>query len=290
MKTFPQWLKRPMPIKAIDRMNELLRAHNLHTVCQSARCPNIGECFKNKEATFMILGNICTRNCHFCSVKTGTPDTVDLDEPQRIAKAIKELGLEYIVVTSVTRDDLPDGGASHFAAVIKTIRLYSPDVKIEILTPDFNNSIDALNILIGAGPDCFAHNIETVPRLYSRIRPDANYNNSIFILNYVKNNSDILTKSGIIIGFGEKDEEILAVMKDLRRAGCDILTIGQYLRPSADCVDVEEFVEPERFEYYKSAAGNLGFSSVVSAPFARSSYRAKEAHEEVMGRHESSFA
>lgn len=279
MRTFPQWLKRQMPIQAIENMNRLLKEFDLHTVCRSARCPNAGECFKNKEATFMILGNICTRNCRFCSVKNGFPEAPDSDEPYRIAEAVKKLGLEYVVVTSVTRDDLLDGGANHFAAVIRAIRFHNQDIKIEILTPDFYNNINSIDKVIQANPDVFAHNMETVPRLYSKIRPHANYRNSLSILNYAKNNSDILTKSGIIIGLGEKDEEILEIIKDLRQAGCDILTIGQYLKPSKDCLDVEEFITPEQFEYYKNYAENLGIAYVASAPLVRSSYKAKEAYE-----------
>ena len=191
-KTFPPWLKRPLAIKAIEEMNELLKEYNLHTVCQGARCPNIGECFRQKEATFMILGNVCTRNCGFCSVKTGIPHKPDIDEPLRIAKAVRKLGLEYVVITSVTRDDLPDGGAGNFASTIMVIRSNNPDIKIEILTPDFNNDINALKIIIAARPDVFAHNIETVPRLYGEVRPHADYKGSISILNYVKNNNGIL--------------------------------------------------------------------------------------------------
>ena len=272
----PQWIKRTMPIKAVENMNRLLKGHNLHTVCQSAHCPNIGECFKNKEATFLILGNICTRNCKFCSIKKGKPSAIDASEPEKIAKAVAELGLDYVVVTSVTRDDLLDGGAGHFVATIEAVRAYNPRIKIEVLTPDFNNNVSALDKIILAKPDCFAHNIETVPRLYGAIRPGADYKSSISILSYIKNNSAILAKSGIMLGLGEKKEEVLDVITGLYQTGCDIITIGQYLKPSKDCVDVIEFITPDEFEYYRTYAKNLGFASVISGPFARSSYKAKE--------------
>lgn len=282
MKQNLQTIIRPMPIKEISQMNELLERHNVNTVCRSARCPNIGECFKNKEATFMILGNVCTRGCNFCSVKKGKPLPIDTEEPARIAEAVLELGLEYVVITSVTRDDLADGGAGQFVAAINAIKSCNYNIKIEILTPDFNNNVSTLDKIILAKPDCFAHNIETVPSLYGRIRPAANYKNSLSILHYIKTKSDILTKSGIMLGLGETNQEVLEVIKGLRRARCDILTIGQYLRPSADCADVVEFINPEQFSYYENFAKSLGFASAISAPFVRSSYKAKEIYGEAI--------
>lgn len=282
MKKFPKWIKREMPIEAINEMNQLLKEYNLHTVCQSARCPNIGECFKNKEATFMILGNICTRNCSFCSVKQGVVSELDLCEPEQIAKAVEKLGLKYVVITSVTRDDLPDGGAGHFVATIKTLRHYNPETKIEVLTPDFNNNINAIYKIILAKPNVFAHNIETVAHLHNKVRPQADYKKSLSFLKYISANSDILTKSSIMLGLGEKENEVFKVIEDLRQVNCNILTIGQYLKPSANCLDVQEFIKPEKFKYYADYANSLGFESVVSAPLVRSSYKAKQSYEEAM--------
>ncbi|MFH0732047.1 MAG: lipoyl synthase [Candidatus Omnitrophota bacterium] len=288
MNAFPEWLKRPLPTEAIERMNELLKNHNLHTVCQSARCPNIGECFQNREATFMILGNTCTRNCGFCSVKTGMPQAPDSDEPQRIAHAVKDLGLKYVVITSVTRDDIDDAGAEYFVNTIEAVRVFNPGIKIEILTPDFKADKTLLNKIIQVRPDVFAHNIETVPRLYGKIRPQAKYEDSLFVLKFIKNNSDILTKSGIILGLGETRQEVLAAIKDLKCVDCDVLTIGQYLKPDHACVDVQEYITPEQFEFYKSFAECIGFKSILSGPFIRSSYKAREAYKEAMEVYESS--
>ncbi|MBN1404983.1 MAG: lipoyl synthase [Candidatus Omnitrophica bacterium] len=296
MKPFPQWIKRQLPIKEINEMNELLKDSGLHTVCISAHCPNIGECFKNKEATFLILGNICTRNCLFCSVKKGVPNPPDSKEPEKIADAVKKLGLDYVVITSVTRDDLADGGAGHFVNTIRAIRNKNPKVRIETLAPDFNNNLNAINKIILEKIDVFAHNIETVPRLYESIRPrampcgsphgeavgrQADYNNSLNILKYVKNNSDILIKSSIILGFGETEQEILETITSLRSAGCDIIAIGQYLKPTKGCVEVREFVNPDKFDYYADFAKSIGINAVLSAPFVRSSYKAREIYEEI---------
>ncbi len=278
----PQWIKRTMPVKAIEHMNRLLREYGLNTVCQSAHCPNIGECFRDREATFLILGNVCTRNCSFCSVKKGNALAIDTSEPERIAKAILELTLKYVVITSVTRDDLPDGGAGQFVETVKAIRDYNKDIKIEVLTPDFNNNISALDKIILAKPDCFTHNIETVPRLYGKIRPKADYEVSLSILNYVKNKSHIITKSGIMLGLGETQQEVFNAIKDLHRVNCDILTIGQYLKASKTCVDVVDFTEPAKFVDYEIFAKGLKFVSVISSPFVRSSYKAKQSYEEAI--------
>ncbi len=278
----PQWIKRTMPVREVEHMNRLLREYGLHTVCQSAHCPNVGECFKEREATFLILGNVCTRNCSFCSVKKGSALAIDINEPERIAKAILELALKYVVITSVTRDDLPDGGAGQFVDTVKAIRDCNEGIKIEILTPDFSNNISALDKIILAKPDCFTHNIETVARLYGKIRPKADYKVSLSILNYVKNNSPIITKSGIMVGLGETQEEVFSAITDLRRANCDILTIGQYLKASKTCIDVADFIEPAKFADYEIFAKGLKFASVVSSPFVRSSYKAKQSYREAI--------
>lgn len=279
MKTFPQWLKRPMPLGAVEEMNLLFRSHEINTVCNSARCPNIGECFQNHEVTFMILGNKCTRNCGFCSVEHGIPEKPDQSEPYRIAKTVRELGLGYVVITSVTRDDLSLGGAEHFASTIEAIRRLNSGAHIEILTPDFNGDTDALKIIIESRPDVFSHNIETVPRLYEEIRPQASFVNSLSILKFVKGQSDMPVKSGFMLGLGETEEESIYLLKELKGAGVDIITIGQYLKPDKSCVDVNEFIEPARFEYFKRKSEEIGIPVVNAGPFVRSSYKAREIYE-----------
>lgn len=225
----------------------------------------------------MILGDVCTRNCRFCAVNSGTPPALDSDEPHRVAQAVQKLDLSYVVITSVTRDDLPDGGAGHFAETIQQIRIAMPHTPIEVLVPDFQGSRGALQTVVGAQPEVLGHNVETVPSLYRTVRPEARYARSLKLLELVKNlDSRIYTKSGLMLGLGESKEEILSVLEDLREAGCDILTLGQYLRPSKTHVEVKRFVPPEEFQEYKTAAVQLGFPAVAAGPFVRSSYRAGE--------------
>lgn len=272
----PEWLK----IKYHRNENrgdveEILRKLSLHTVCEEANCPNIGECFNKKTATFMILGKYCTRNCTFCNVKKNTPQSLDLQEPFHIAEAVKKWQLKYIVITSVTRDDLLDGGAGHFANVIKAIRDINEDVLIEVLIPDFGGNSDSLLKVVKAGPDVINHNIETVPRLYPEVRPMASYGRSLEVLANVKiMDNGILTKSGIMLGLGENHEEVINVFKDLRKKDCDFLTIGQYLAPSKHHHPVIKYYHPDNFENYRKLALETGFKSVASAPLVRSSYNA----------------
>jgi lipoic acid synthetase len=277
-KKFPPWLTKRYPAsKAIDATRVLLETLGLNTVCQSAECPNLGECFAKKTATFMIMGNVCTRNCRFCAVTNEKPSPLDNNEPNKVATAVAQLGLNYVVITSVTRDDLPDGGASHFASTIFAIRNMAEETTIEILTPDFNGDYQALSVIVKARPNIFNHNVETVPRLYPTVRPQAQYNRSLDVLKFVKeSDSNIYTKSGLMVGLGEKQAEVLEVMTDLRRVKCDVLTIGQYLRPSPEHLEVQEFVNPKVFEIYKAAAKKLGFLHVAAGPFVRSSYHADE--------------
>ena len=272
------WLRRKLPDqKVLDQMDSLLKDLNLHTVCDSALCPNRGECFKQGTATFMILGDVCTRNCRFCAVKKGKPLPLDPDEPFHVAQAAKHLNLKHIVVTSVTRDDLSDGGADCFAKTIIDIRKQLPLSTIEVLIPDFKGSKEALQKVMNAQPEVINHNIETVPRLYSLIRPQAIYKRSLEVLKEVKLYSKgIFSKSGIMLGLGEKEEEIIESMKDLRKVDCDILTIGQYLKPSPYHLKVSEYIHPDKFEEYQNIGMSLGFKYVASAPLVRSSYHAGE--------------
>jgi lipoic acid synthetase len=275
---FPEWLKRRLP--AQDKwmqVEEVLKDLNLNTVCQSAKCPNQGECFVNNTATFMILGKNCTRNCHFCAVNSSRPEKVDPQEPINVAEAVKKLNLRYVVITSVTRDDLKEGGVNQFIEVVKEINMISAEIKIELLTPDFQGEIEILKKLAAADFEVFNHNIETVPRLYGSVRPEADYKQSLFVLDKMKFlKAELYTKSGIMVGLGEKKEEVIEVMKDLRKKDVDILTIGQYLSPSKLHLEVKEFITPELFAEYKTIGESLGFKSVVSEPFARSSYHAAE--------------
>lgn len=277
----PKWLKvKYRNSDEVMEVQKLMKNLSLHTVCQEASCPNLLECFGRKTATFMILGNYCTRNCRFCNVETNQPQSVDPHEPEHVADAVSELGLKHVVVTSVTRDDLPDGGASHFAKVIETIRSRSNDVVIEVLIPDLKGDIDALSKIVKAKPEILNHNVETVPRLYENVRPQAIYERSIQLLHNVKQiDPNILTKSGIMVGLGERIEEVYQLFQDLRAVDCDLLTIGQYLAPSQAHHPVVEFVEPEVFEQYKTKALALGFEYVASAPLVRSSYHADQVSE-----------
>lgn len=274
----PPWLRvRISNSPAVHETRRLMRRLDLHTVCEEAACPNLGECWANKHATVMILGSVCTRACAFCNVETGTPDAVDESEPEHLAEAIRELGLEHVVITSVDRDDLPDGGARHFARCIAALREHAPDTTIEVLTPDFRRKDGALETVVEAHPDVFNHNCETVPRLYRRIRPGASYAHSVGLLARVKQlDPSQFTKSGIMVGLGEERGEVFALMDDLREAEVDFLTIGQYLRPSLSHARVERYVEPSEFEEFAEAATARGFLLVSSTPLTRSSYHAAE--------------
>lgn len=275
----PDWLKiRVSYSPEINEVSEMLNALNLHTVCQEANCPNVMECFGKRTATFMILGRECTRQCTFCNVSKGSPMEVDEDEPARVAKAAVELGLKHVVVTSVTRDDLADGGAGHFARVIEEIKKASPKTAIEVLIPDFDGDRDALAVVAAAKPQVINHNIETVKRLYPSVRPIADYERSLELIKRVKGlDPSIYSKSGLMVGLGETPEEVEELLRDLRSADCDIVTIGQYLAPSVQHHPVVEYVTPEQFEKYKKAAEEMGFLHVASSPLVRSSYHAGEA-------------
>lgn len=275
---FPPWLKQRIPSSdQIMATRQLLAQQQLHTVCQSARCPNISECFAQKTATFMILGNTCTRNCRFCAVEGGQPQPVDPQEPQRVAEAAAALGLKHVVVTSVTRDDLADGGAGHFAAVVQALGQLPGKVIVEVLTPDFGGELSSLSQVLAAGPAIFNHNVETVPRLYQRVRPEADYQRSIKVLASAKEiRPGVYTKSGMMLGLGEQPDEVLAVMQQLREVNCDVVTLGQYLQPSARHLDVVEFIHPDQFEWYRQVGEQLGFMHVAAAPLVRSSYHASD--------------
>jgi lipoic acid synthetase len=263
----------------VARLKSILRENHLHTVCEEAGCPNIGECFGHGTATFMIMGDICTRRCPFCDVAHGRPKPLDTDEPANLARTIRAMGLRFVVVTSVDRDDLRDGGAGHFVACIDAIRATNPDTSIEVLVPDFRGRMDtALDILQPSPPDVFNHNLETVPRLYRAARPGADYRHSLELLQKFKQRHPAVpTKSGLMVGLGETGEEIIEVMRDLRDHGCNLLTIGQYLQPSRDHhLQVERYVTPEEFGHYASVGKSLGFHNVASGPLVRSSYHAEQ--------------
>lgn len=272
----PEWLRRKIQGSHVSsEVNNILEELSLNTVCKEANCPNRMECFNRSTATFMILGNVCTRNCTFCNVTKGEPQLVDMDEPRKVAMAVEKLKLKHSVITSVTRDDLPDGGAGQFAEVVREIRSLNQGITIEVLIPDFNGEEAALDQVIASKPDIINHNIETVPELYPRVRPMAIYQRSLELLKRVKEkDSQILTKSGIMLGLGESEEAVVNVLKDLRGVGCDIITIGQYLAPSSKHHPIVEYVHPDLFEKYKKIGMELGFMDVVSAPLVRSSYHA----------------
>jgi lipoyl synthase len=274
----PPWIRVRAPgAGAFDATRSVLRAHRLATVCEEAACPNIGECWAKRHATFMILGDTCTRACAFCNVRTGKPGALDAGEPRRVADAVAALGLSHVVVTSVDRDDLADGGAAHFAATIRAIRQARPQTSIEVLTPDFMRKEGALEIVIEAAPDVFNHNVETVPSLYRRIRPGADYRHSLALLARAKELAPgVFTKSGMMVGLGERYEEVLAVMDDLRAACVDFLTVGQYLQPTRKHAAIDRFVTPEEFHSYKCLAEEKGFLLVASSPLTRSSYHAEQ--------------
>ena len=274
----PEWLRiKIQSNNEIREVEELLDDLSLSTVCREARCPNRCECYSKKTATFMIMGNTCTRGCSFCNVKSGHPSMLGREEPVNIARAVERLGLKYVVVTSVTRDDLDDGGAQHFRRVIEEIREKTPGVKVEVLIPDLRGNKDALRRIISAGPEVVNHNIETVPRLYTSVRPEAEYRRSLEIIGEAKRVSpNIKTKSGIMLGLGETRAEVIEVFRDLRIHGCDLLTVGQYLRPSEEHVPMERYITPEEFSWYRERALEMGFEGVASGPLVRSSYKAWE--------------
>ena len=275
----PEWLR----IGRVDRekikeVQQILRKLNLHTVCEESMCPNIGKCFEKKTATFLVMGDICTRACKFCDIKHGKPSPIDPHEIDHVVEATKTLGLKHVVVTSVTRDDVPDGGAKHFASITRKLRDYNENLIIELLIPDFKGKEEDIRTIVEAKPDIINHNVELVPRLFKKITPQANYNKSLKALKLVKEmNSDIYTKSGLMVGLGETKEEVIEVMKDLNEIKCDILTIGQYLKPPSSDLEIEEFVHPNLFKEYEEITYKMGFQFVASAPLVRSSFNAEEA-------------
>jgi lipoic acid synthetase len=277
----PEWLKVKMPgSPRYIELKQLMRGHRLHTVCEEAHCPNIGECWGRGTATFMILGDICTRACHYCAVTTGRPVGIDLQEPGRLAETVKMMGLRYCVITSVNRDDLPDGGAFIFAACIKKIRSEVPGCKVEVLIPDFAGSWLALQKVIDARPDVLNHNIESSRRVFRRVRPKGDYRLSLDLLARVKEiDAGMVTKSGIIVGMGESREELIETMGDLRGVGCDLLTVGQYLRPSVKHIPIDRFYTPAEFDELRQIGEEMGFKHVASGPLVRSSYHADEQHD-----------
>ena len=273
----PEYLKRPIiDTDKTRKVRKILKVNYLNTVCENARCPNKNECYTKNTATFLIMGNNCTRNCKYCNISCAKPEPLDSEEPQHIAKAVSELGLKYAVITSVTRDDLPDGGAEHFANCIYEIRKLCPDTKIEILTPDFKGNKEALDIIIKAHPDVFNHNIEAVKEIFKTARPQGNYQTSLEVLKYIKENSDIPTKSGLMIGLGETFEQIKNTLQDLKAVGCDILTIGQYIQPSKQHLPVSKYYTPDEYEKLKTMANETGIKRHQIGPLVRSSYNACE--------------
>jgi len=282
-KEFPEWLKKPWPAQYDPRTHRILEDLKLNTVCQSAECPNLGECWSRGAATFMILGESCTRSCNFCAVTTGRGESLEslADEPARVAQATKQLGLKHVVVTSVARDDLKDEGADHFSKVIKTLRNYcGPELVIEVLVPDFHAREECIRAVVEARPTVFNHNTETIERLHAPVRPQGNYRRSMNVLELAKRfDAAMTTKSGLMVGLGETQDEVKQVIRDLRASGCDILTIGQYLQPSKTHLPVSEYVHPEVFKAYEEYALSLGFSNAACGPFVRSSYQAEKVLE-----------
>ena len=282
----PEWLRKPQRnVEADHELKKMLRTRGLHTVCEEARCPNRNDCFARGAATFMILGDICSRSCGFCSVKTGRGLPMDAlaDEPEQVAEAAAQLSLRYVVITSVNRDELPDGGAEHFARTVHAVRRRLPLAKIEVLTPDFKGNLDALHIVLDARPDTFNHNVETVPRLYRRVRPQAEYQQSLDVLRGARLHSpEVLTKSGFMVGLGETRDEVKRLLEDLRAHGVDVATIGQYLQPTRHHLPVEEYIHPDVFEDYKAHGELLGFRAVFAGPLVRSSFMAELVHEQAL--------
>lgn len=281
----PEWLRVRLPAgEGYLEIKRLLRSAGLHTVCEEAHCPNIGECFNQRTATFLILGDVCTRGCRFCNVTQGVTQPIDPGEPERVALAAQQMGLRHVVVTSVTRDDIPDGGAQQYANTISSIRRSNPGSTIEVLIPDFGGDIDALGVVIRAMPDIINHNMETIPRLYRVVRPGAVYERSLMFFEHAKNACpDIITKSGLMVGLGEEFEEMIDVMKDLREARCEVLTLGQYLSPGRQHLPVQRYYHPDEFEALRVRGKELGFSHVEAGPLVRSSYHAAEQLISVQG-------
>lgn len=276
-RRLPDYLKRPIIDTDKTRtVRRILKTKCLNTVCENARCPNKNECYTKNTATFLIMGNNCTRNCRYCNITCAKPEALDFDEPLHVAQAVKALGLKYAVITSVTRDDMPDGGAGHFANCIYEIRNIMPDVKIEILTPDFKGNKNSLDTIIKAHPDVFNHNIETVRNVFKNARPQGDYDCSLEVLKYIKNNSGIITKSGLMVGLGETFEDIEQTLLDLKNAGCDIVTIGQYIQPSKEHLEVSKYYTPAEYEDLKALAEKIGIKHYQIGPLVRSSYRASE--------------
>ncbi|MFH1369154.1 MAG: lipoyl synthase [Elusimicrobiota bacterium] len=276
MKT--KFAKKHIKLSDVTEVQTTLRQAKLNTVCESAKCPNIGECFGKKIATFLIAGDTCTRQCKFCAINKGNPKPLDPKEPERIANTIKNFGLKYAVITSVTRDDLYDGAAGHFFETVKSIREISPDTKVEILVPDFNGNQEAAEISFSSNPDVFSHNLETVAGLYDKARKGACYKRSLSLLTWAKQKG-LRTKSGMMLGLGEKEREVLKALRDLRKTGCEMVTLGQYLAPSKKHHPVVEYIQPDVFEYYKKVALKMGFRSCLSGPYVRSSYQADQMFE-----------
>ncbi len=276
-RRLPDYLKRPIiDTEKTRTVRKILKTKCLNTVCENARCPNKNECYTKNTATFLIMGGNCTRNCKYCNISCAKPEPLDFEEPKHVAEAVQALGLKYAVITSVTRDDLPDGGAEHFANCIYEIRKLCPDTKIEILTPDFKGNKESLDKIIKAHPDVFNHNIEAVKDIFKTVRPQGDYDCSIKVLKYIKENSDIKTKSGLIIGLGETFEQIEQTLTDLKSAGCDIVTIGQYIQPSKQHFEVAKYYIPEEYDELKSLAKKAGIKNYQIGPLVRSSYRASE--------------
>lgn len=272
----PDWLKVPIPAGAnVARLEGLLRQRHLHTVCEEARCPNVAECWGHRTATFMLLGDVCTRNCGYCAVAHGKPIALDPHEPERVADGVARLGLRHVVITSVDRDDLPDGGAAHFAATARAIKARLPECAVEVLTPDFKGDLDALALVVDSPIDVFNHNTETVPRLYKRARPGGRYDRCLGLLAEAKRRRPGLrTKTGLMLGLGEQRDEVVAVMRDLTDVGCDILTLGQYLQPTRNHLPIVRYLPPEEFAELREIGLGLGFRHVESGPLVRSSYHA----------------
>ena len=282
MQRLPDYLKRPIiDTEKTRTVRKILKNKCLNTVCDGARCPNKGECYAKNTATFLIMGNVCTRNCRYCNISTAKPEPLDINEPKHVAEAVKELGLEFAVITSVTRDDLADGGAEHFKNCIDEIRKVS-NAKIEILTPDFKGKKEALDLIIESNPDVFNHNIETVKSLFRTARPQGDYSRSIEVLKYIKENSSIVTKSGMMVGLGESFDEIEETLWDLKDVGVDILTIGQYIQPSKEHLKVEKYYTLDEYEVLKNLAKKIGFKNYQIAPLVRSSYQAKQSWQEAL--------
>lgn len=276
-RRLPDYLKRPIIDTDKTRtVRRILKTKCLNTVCENARCPNKNECYTKNTATFLIMGNNCTRNCRYCNITCAKPEALDVEEPKHVAEAVQALGLKYAVITSVTRDDLPDGGAQHFANCIYEIRKISPDVKVEILTPDFKGNKNSLDTIIKAHPDVFNHNIETVRNVFKNARPQGDYDCSLEVLKYIKDNSNIITKSGLMIGLGETFEDIEQTLVEMKNVGCDILTVGQYIQPSKEHLAVSKYYTPSEYEDLKALAEKIGIKHYQIGPLVRSSYRASE--------------